>query len=70
MPRLCLASLAALVLLAVPALAAPPGQGWNYLPNDDIGAVDFKRPTPRGTAGAPSWPSSTPASTPSCPACS
>ncbi len=40
------AGLVAVVLLAVPAVAAPPGQGWNYLPNDDIGAVDFKRDHP------------------------
>ncbi len=46
MLRSRLAGLAAAVLLAVPALAAPPGQGWNYLPNDDIGAVDFKRDHP------------------------
>ena len=43
MPRVRLVCLAAVALMVVPVLAAPPGQGWNYLPNDDIGAVDFKR---------------------------
>jgi subtilisin family serine protease len=46
MLRSPLLGLAAAALLAASALAAPPGQGWNYLPNDDIGAVDFKRAHP------------------------
>jgi len=37
---------ALLFVLAIPVLAAPPGEGWNYLPQDDIRATDFKAEHP------------------------
>ncbi len=41
-----LAVLVAILVVASPILAAAPGQGWNYLPNDDMGAVAFKQAHP------------------------
>ena len=36
----------AVILVTAPVLGSPAGEGWNYLPNDDIGAVDFKAAHP------------------------
>ena len=40
------AATVAVILVVAPVLASPAGEGWNYLPNDDIGAVDFKAAHP------------------------
>jgi tripeptidyl-peptidase-2 len=44
--RRAAAALAAFLIVAAAAAATSAGEVWNYLPNDDIGAVDFKSAHP------------------------